>query len=265
VDTEHSHTDLDEHQRAALAAYADGTLPARETSAVEAAIAQTPALRAAVDEQRRTIEAVRRADVPAPRALRDRVERARRRAAPAAQRRRRMFAAGTTAGLTGVALVLTLSLPGDVANGPTAVDAAELAQRPVGARAPVPEARRPRLLRLGAGGVPFPNWERVFGWRAIGSRTDRIGDRAVVTVFYERRGAKLGYSIVAGRRIPPPVATTDEVIEGVRFRSFVANGRRVVTWVRQDRTCVLSGRGVPFAELIRLASWKGGGPGSVPF
>jgi hypothetical protein len=38
---------------------------------------------------------------------------------------------------------------------------------------------------------------------------------------------------------------------------------RIVTWLRDGRSCVLSGRGVSDEELLTLASWTG--RGSVPF
>ena len=54
---------------------------------------------------------------------------------------------------------------------------------------------------MAVGGVTFPSWERAFGWRATGARTDTVGGREVTTVFYANsRGQRIGYAIAAGPR-----------------------------------------------------------------
>ena len=50
----------------------------------------------------------------------------------------------------------------------------------------------------------FPDYEEKFGWRAVGQRDDEIDGRDVTTVFYERGGDRVSYSIVAGDALAEP-------------------------------------------------------------
>ena len=106
-----------------------------------------------------------------------------------------------------------------------------------------------------ADGIPFPYWEDRFHWRAIGARTDRLAGRAATTVFYRRGGQTIAYTIVSGQ------ALSAGLHSGLGMFS-TAKGH-VVSWLRRGHTCVLSGRGVPFAALVRLATWRGHGP--IPY
>lgn len=115
-------------------------------------------------------------------------------------------------------------------------------------------------LDVAVDGVAFPYWKERFGWRATGTRTDTIGGRGVRTVFYSGpRGRRIGYAILAG--LPAPAARGGTVVwrGGVPYRLQRVGGVPVVTWRREGRLCVLSGRGVSEATLVRLASWSDGG------
>jgi hypothetical protein len=105
-------------------------------------------------------------------------------------------------------------------------------------------------------GVAFPYWEDRFGWRAVGTRTDRIGGRTVTTVFYgNHRGQTIGYAIASGAN-PPRISEGMAVRRGgVRYWVTSVNDVPVVTWLRDGHLCVVSGRGVSGATLLRLASW----------
>jgi hypothetical protein len=103
-------------------------------------------------------------------------------------------------------------------------------------------------------GVPFPDWGPR-GWPAIGMRTDVVAGRRIVTVFYARGKRVVGYQIVSGRTLAPPVAVHRTESHGSVYRSFTARGQTIVTWVEDGRTCVLSGRGLPPSMLRRLAAW----------
>jgi hypothetical protein len=109
------------------------------------------------------------------------------------------------------------------------------------------------------GGVSFPNWQPRFGWRAAGSRTDDLSGRRTATVFYEKTGRALAYTIVDG----PPLAVPDGAQLAVRgttdLHSFVAHDRLVATWRRGGHTCVLSGLGVERSILLKLAAWNANG------
>jgi anti-sigma factor RsiW len=103
--------------------------------------------------------------------------------------------------------------------------------------------------------VYFPNWARSFGWRAVGQRSDRIGGRPAITVYYSWRGELIAYTIVASPALPQPAASATKV-NGTELRTLRLGGRMVVTWRRAGHTCVLSGVSVSPQELQRLAAWK---------
>jgi hypothetical protein len=127
---------------------------------------------------------------------------------------------------------------------------------------PPPSESLTRHAQLDAAvdGVPFPYWGERFGWHSTGARADRIAGRTVTTVFYANSGGqRVGYAIFAGA----PMAKTDGVVTwrgGVSYRSFDEKGVAVVTWLRDGHLCVVSGRGVTSATLLRLASWSEGTP-----
>ena len=157
--------------------------------------------------------------------------------------------------------MLALVLPSNVPGGPTVAEGAVLAARP--ATAPPPAAASPTLLELAVEGVPFPHWAKKFGWKATGVRTDTVGGRRATTVFYEKAGRRIAYTIVAGDALRTPKSSTSLEREGTDLRVLTVDGRTVVTWNRLGRTCILSGGDVDVATLAKLAAWKG--KGTVPF
>jgi hypothetical protein len=264
VDFDSIDTPLSDSERADLAALADDSLPADRRTAIEARLRAQPELRALVDEQRRARNAVRAAalEVAASVARRARVDADRRAGAPRRRRRKLALGGAVAAVAAAVALALVLTLPGDVPGGPTIVEASELAARPATMPAPLQDAARPKLLTTQVDGLPYPYWDDL-KWPASGSRVDELDGRRITTVFYDRAGKRVGYQIIPGDRVAPPVATAQQTIGDTVFRTFKADGTNIVTWVRDDHTCVLSGKGVPPEVLVKLASWSGGG--AVPF
>ncbi len=94
-----------------------------------------------------------------------------------------------------VALVVTL---GGGAASPSIAQAATLALRGPAAPAPAPDPSAPAsLLTARVGDLHFPNWQRAGGWRSVGERTDQLGNRKVMTVYYASGGHRLAYSIVS--------------------------------------------------------------------
>jgi len=245
-----------------LAALADGSLDSGSGAALEARVAASPGLAALLAEQERALALLHgaAATASAPAGLRVRIEGA----SEAPRRRRRpRFVLGT--GLTAaaaVALVVMLIQPGGAA-GPSVAAAAALATRLPMGPAPGPQPGEPKLLARAVGGVRFPNWQARFGWQATGVRTDTLGRRATITIFYRKGGHRLGYTIVGGAPLPARGGTVRVARGGVELRSFTSEGRLVVSWLRGGRTCVLSGRDVDRDVLLKLAAWKGGG--AVPF
>ena len=112
-------------------------------------------------------------------------------------------------------------------------------------------------LAVAVNGVPFPYWEDRFGWRSTGSRTNRVDGRLVTTVFYDdSSGRRIGYAILAGTPAPRVGGGVVAWRGGVSYRLLTENGAAVVTWLRDGHLCVVSGRGVSSATLLRLASWS---------
>ncbi len=116
------------------------------------------------------------------------------------------------------------------------------------ARARAPQAQ----LAAAVEGVAFPYWEGDFGWRSVGSRTrprrradgpDRLLHRPAAiesatrsSPAPRRRGLDRGRRSGAEAR---PTACSSQ------------NGVPVVTWLRDGHMCVVSGRGVSSATLLR--------------
>ena len=65
-----------------------------------------------------------------------------------------------------------------------------------------------------------------------------------------------GYAILAGTPAPRVGGGVIAWRGGVSYRLLTVNGAAVVTWLRDGHLCVVSGRGVSGATLLRLASWS---------
>jgi anti-sigma factor RsiW len=244
-------------ENAQLAALADGSLSAERRRALEDQVAASPELESLLAEQQLAVSLVHNQDVTAPAALRARVgelTRAKARRAPRAWRPR-LVVAGVAAAVAVVA-VLAAALPGG-AGGPTVVQAADLSQLSPTLPAPPRSAAHGDLLAASEAGVPYPDWESAFAWRATGERIDTLAGRHTTTVYYTRGGRRIGYSIVAGQPLSGTGGWRTAVHSGVLLHIRQSGGLTVVTWERGEHSCVLSGRGVRAASLEALASWHG--------
>jgi hypothetical protein len=256
-----SHDGLDEPTRRELARLADGTLRGGARAELDARVAGSPTLRAAFERQRAGAAALRSLDLEAPASLRARIAtEVATRSRPV--RRRRLAIGGALAGAVAAAALTAILLLPAGSGAPTVVEAARLAERPASGPVAV-EPSNPKLLAADVEGVPFPNWAKEFGWRQVGIRSDRLGDRETRTVLYEHDGKRIAYTIVSGHGIAAPSDASTARRNGVTLHALGDRGRRVVTWWRDGRTCVLSGSDVDDRELLKLASWKG--DGAVPF
>jgi hypothetical protein len=247
----------EDERYAELTALADGSLTGRRRAQLLAEIGRSPELAERFEKQRRAVAALRTVDERAPAWLRARLA-----PEPKRRRRRRMvfstpLAGGLAAGAA-FAVLLALVLPGG-AGGPSVVEASEIAARPAEAPAPRPLPAEPALLDASAEGLAFPNWAEEFGWRATGVREDELDGRRAVTVFYEKGGRRIGYTILSGDPIDPPDEASTANREGVTLRGLSADGRVIVTWPRGGHTCVLSGTDVDAGTLLELAAWQGKG------
>jgi hypothetical protein len=199
------------------------------------------------------VERVRCADVRAPESLHRQIEEL------VGERRRRPFvtrrlACAMAAAATAGAIVAALT--GGGAPALNLRQASALTLGPATMAAPSESHEHRAQLAAAVDGIPFPYWGGRFGWRSTGARSDRIAGRAVRTVFYaDSHGQRIGYAIVAGTSAPRLSGGVVAWRGGVPYRLLVENGSHVVTWLRSGRLCVVSGRDVSSATLLRLASW----------
>ena len=71
-------------------------------------------------------------------------------------------------------------------------------------RRPGPRPRTAHVARRPEDGVGFPDWARKFGWNATGKRTGEIEGRPATTIYYEKDGKTLAYTIVSGDALDVP-------------------------------------------------------------
>lgn len=209
-------------------------------------------------QERVAVDALRRAAAErAPADLRMRIE-ALRQARPVGRRRAPAFAALAGA-LACAAAALILLLPGGAPGSPSVSQAAQLALRGAAGPAPGADPGDPGMkLAARVQGLYFPNWSATLGWRPAGVRTDQLGGRQAVTVYYERDGMRVAYTIVATPALAQPTAPVTR-IGGLALQAIALGGRHVVTWRRAGHTCVLSASGVPAGTLEELANWRPAG------
>jgi hypothetical protein len=214
------------------------------------------------------VELVRSIDVPAPDALHRQVqalidEQAEPRWRPARRSSGalavRPAGGWRLGGALALAVVLVAALVVGLSGGGTSTltvrEAAALTERSATTGAPAENPRDRAQLAAAVDGIAFPYWEERFGWRSTGARSDRLSGRAVMTVFYANaRGQRIGYAIVGGSASH----SSGGVLawrNGTPYRLLDENGSRTISWQRQGHLCVVSGRGVSAATLLRLASW----------
>jgi hypothetical protein len=218
------------------------------------------------DEQRRIAALVRSFDASAPESLHRQVEslvatHRERRVARRASRRIFSPVGLASAGAVLVAVVaiaIAVGLSGG-GSAPTVSFSQAAAPTLRAATLPAPPESQAHHAQLAVAvdGVPFPYWSERFGWHSTGSRTDRVDGRSIPTVFYaDSSGRRVGYAILAGANVPRVAGGVTAWRGGVPYRLLTENGVSVVTWLRDGHLCVVSGRGVSSATLLRLASWS---------
>jgi anti-sigma factor RsiW len=235
----------DDRLEADLALLVDGQLDSQRAAELQARADLAPAialLRAGRDQVRAAA-----ASVEAPFELRRRLE-----AIPTRARRRRWRPLAALAGVGAAAAVALVLVTGG--GTPTVGEVLDSGGRsPAAAVSPTGGS----LLPVAVEGVRFPDYGAKFGWRAVGTRDDEIDGREVTTVFYERGGEQVSYSIVAGDALAEPDGQDIEA-EGTRLRRIDATN--AVTWRRRGHTCVMDGSSaVRLATVAELAGWKAKG------
>ena len=209
---------------------------------------------------------VRSVDAPPALARAWRRTRARR---AARHRRLRALAAGAGAAAVLAALVAVLVVVLMPAGGsPSVLDAAALADRGPAAPAPAADPADPDALARDVEGVAFPSWSGGgVPWRASGERSDALGGRRAVTVYYAGPGGvAIAYTIVGGPALDWPAGARRAVWRGVEVRLLRAGDTVVATWRKAGHQCVISApSSVPDEVMLRLAASTGGaGAGGRP-
>ncbi len=248
----------EEHEARAITRLVDapqadvGTAPEREWAA-------RPEVRRQIESERRVARELRTGGPVAPdrlvRSVKDNVRE--RYGADADRPRRPRLTSGPSSrpavALAGIAAICAAVVIGVVGLGggsssPTIPAAAGLAFAP--STGPAPAARDARLLDVSYGGVTYPNYAK-FSVPPTGRRTDRIGGRPALTVFYRLPdGTRLSYTVFSGKAVPLPRDAHTVAFEGVPLREFsTSSGLSVVTLVRFGRTCVLAARAKPDVVL----------------
>jgi hypothetical protein len=245
-----------------LAALADGSLSAERIAEVSARAERSRELTRELAEQREVVSILQALDVAAPDSLRDTIQVMAGEARPSREHRssaRRWSTRWSLAGagaLAAVAVVaLLLALTAHTSAPPTVLQTSTLALARATSVSPA-ESPDGTQLSTSVDGVAYPYWGKRFGWRTSGARTDRLGGRTIMTVFYtDARSRRIGYSIVAGPALSAPDARLVRA-GGTSFRVLRQDGATIVTWRRDGHTCVLAGRGVSQSTLLALAGWQ---------
>jgi hypothetical protein len=200
------------------------------------------------------------AETHAPQSLREAIERDRARAArprmPSARRRLRILVAGVgTAAIVG-AIAIALESGTDGAREPSLASVDGAARLEASRPAPESTGGTPPVLDEKVGALTFPDWEKKFGWRAVGAREDKLSGRTVRTVFYRNpKGARLGYAVVAGKALTARPSGRAVSRAGRTYHVSSGATRTVVTWTQQGHTCVIvAARSVPESRLVDLAA-----------
>jgi len=97
-------------------------------------------------------------------------------------------------------------------------------------------------------------------WRGLPGAPSWLGSRATAVAVGAAAAVALATAallIVLGAGGAPRVrGGTIAWREGTPYRLLREDGARVVAWTREGHLCVISGRGVAAATLLKLASWN---------
>jgi hypothetical protein len=227
-----------------------------QPDAASSELGQRAEVRRQVEAERRVSRELRAGGPTVPDRLVRAVEnQVRERYGPGAQApRRRWFGSSwrPAVAVAGLAVVCAAIVIGVVGTGggstPSIPAAAALAFAPSTGAAPA--ARTAKLLDVSYGGVTYPNYAG-FSVPPTGTRTDRIGGRPALTVFYRLPdGTRLSYTVFSGKAVSLPHDARAVTYEGVPLTEFsTSSGLSVVTLVRHGRTCVLAARVKPDVVL----------------
>ncbi len=199
------------------------------------------------------------ADVHAPQSLREAIERERKRATARARapfwRRHRWGLAAAGAAAAALAVV-AIALQTGGTTEPSFTNVYEAARLAPTEAAPASLGGDPPVLDAKVGNLEFPDWQKKFGWEAVGRRDDTLSGRPVTTVVYRNPdGAKLGYAVVSGEPLggDPPGRQVEH--KGKTYNVDRLGERTIVTWTQDGHSCVITApSAVPRETLVDLAA-----------
>ena len=154
------------------------------------------------------------------------------------------FGLSLAGALAAIVLAIVLTLPSGTPGAPSISQAATLANRPAKSAAAIDPAD-PSLLTAHVGSLRFPRWSEL---KLAGERSDRIGDRTAVTVYYRSGTRLIAYTIVSGRPLKVPYDWNPSAYTATHF-----NSRNLVAWREDGHTCLVSAAGLSSAALLWLA------------
>jgi hypothetical protein len=195
--------------------------------------------------------------VEAPHGLRERVAAERERTLVRRMVVKRIKLTGVLAGVAAaLGIVVGLASSGGGAAAPSPLEAAALATRGAVAAAPAVSPTDPQRLQAQVADVVFPAWSGRFPWKASGRRSDTLGGRSTVTVYYDGpRRERLGYTSVDGEALAWPDGARTVTRNGVQVRVTRRDGRVMAFWREHGHTCVISAPDtVPADRLVTLAA-----------
>lgn len=191
---------------------------------------------------------LRSLDTPAPAGLRSQILALEAPSRRAGRRRRRPVALAVACALVIVALLALRTGRSAVPNLQTV---ASLGARPATEAAPARSAGDPATLRRAVDGIAFPYWQE-YGMRAVGARSDALGGRSAVTVFYRApRGTRVAYTILSGTPAPSIAGGVPVWSGSTEYRELTAGGRHELAWLERGRLCVISVDGPLSRALTR--------------
>ena len=90
--------------------------------------------------------------------------------------------------------------------------------------------------------MAFPEWGAKFGWETAGIRKGEVEGRDATTVYYEKEGKTLAYTIVGGDALDVPDDAKTVTVEGTPINLFRTERRPPGRHVGARRPHLRAGR-----------------------
>jgi len=250
--------ELTERDRRSLVAVADGVQRNRSRQRAARQLERVPDASLLVERQRRVSELLR-GGPELPRTLAERPREVAPREHAPARRRLVVGVASLTVAAGALAAARALALFPSTPQPPTVAAVSRLGHARALDQAPRSRPGHRALVAASFEGVDFPNWSRRFGWHTTGARSDHLGGRTTLTVYYGHMGHRIGYTVVSGPPLDLPARGRDLTRNGLAVTVVGEGMHASAVFVRNGHTCILSGHFAHRSTLIKLATWKGQG------